>query len=77
MGDDTVDELVDVMLLAAEGSTAEQLAAALHEIATSTTEVCAAFNRHVDRELRRKLASRGLRPVPLTKLMTKDRFGTN
>ena len=72
MGDDT-DDLVTLMLLAAADSSDEQLAKALHKIANSSPEVIREFNRFVDLDERRRV----MRPVPLTRLMTKNEFGAN
>lgn len=71
MDDFEVRELIDALLIAAGDSTAPELAAALHEIVVSQHDVCAEFNRHVERNSRR------LKPAPLHKLMTKRNFGTN
>lgn len=73
MRDDTVENLVTLMLMAAGESTDEELAEALHSIAVSTPEICSAFNKHVDRALQRDR----MKPVPLTRLATKTDFGAN
>jgi len=71
--DDTVENLVTLMLMAASECTVEEVAEALHSIAVSTPEICSAFNKHVDRAIQRDR----MKPVPLTKLATKNDFGAN
>lgn len=78
MGEMTVGELAELILDAAGEAAADKLAAALHMIVVSATDVYAAFNSIVERQqFNDELRKLGLRRAPLSRLATKNEFGAN